>query len=76
LTFKTIAGSGAVTYNSTASPPLPRPIGGLDAGDTMTVRFYLNVTAGVTRFSFSPKITLRDPSGATHTIAITLPVTP
>jgi hypothetical protein len=76
LAFKTLTGSGVVPYNGSASPPLPRIIGGLDPGGSTSVRFYLNVNPGVARCSFTAKLTARALSGTTQVFIIEQRVTP
>jgi Bacterial Ig-like domain (group 1) len=60
LTFRTLAGSGSVTYNSALSGTLPLVLGSLDVGAATTVRFYLNVPSTVTRFSVTQSGTVQD----------------
>ena len=51
--LRTLAGTGAVTYNAVASPALPIVVRSLDASTATTIRFYLNVPATVSRFSIT-----------------------
>jgi len=51
LVFRTLSGTGTVTYNTTLSPSLPIVIGNLDVGATVTTRVFLNVPSTATRIS-------------------------
>lgn len=53
LVFRTLSGTGTVTYNSTLSPALPLAIGNLDVGAAVTIRVFLNVPGTVTRLSIT-----------------------
>jgi Bacterial Ig-like domain (group 3)/PKD domain len=53
LTFRTLSGTGTVTYNTTLSPALPLAIGNLDVGTAVTTHLYLNVPSTVTRLSLT-----------------------
>jgi trimeric autotransporter adhesin len=70
LTFRTLTGSGTVTYNTQLSPPIPDLIGGsVSAGNSVTVRYFLNVPSTVTRFSISEVGTFSTTSGQALTFA-------
>lgn len=69
VAFRTLNGVGTVTYNATRSGPLPRQLGALDAGQSQTVRFYLNVPLTVTRFSLAENGTLQNVQGTTFSFA-------
>jgi hypothetical protein len=51
LTLRTLAGTGAVTFNSALSPALPFVTPNVDVGSFFTVRLTFNVPATVKRFS-------------------------
>src|SRR3989442_61405 len=53
IQFRTLSGSGSVTYNTTLSPALPLAIAKLAVAATTTIRLFLNVPATVTRFSMT-----------------------
>jgi hypothetical protein len=53
VTFKTLLGTGSVTLNTALSPGLPDNLGSFNVGAGVTVRLYLNVPMGVTRFLMS-----------------------
>jgi len=65
VTFKTLLGLGTVTLNSALSPGLPDNLGSLNVGGSATVRLYMNVPAGVTRFMLSETGTVGDFTGKT-----------
>jgi len=65
LTFRTLTGSGTVTYNTSLSPSLPIAIGPLSAGSSTTVRLYLTVPGTVTRFTIAENGNVVDISGTT-----------
>jgi type VI secretion system Hcp family effector len=58
---RTLMGTGVTTLNSASS--LPRSIGDLAVGASVTVRFYFNVPATVTRFSVTEGGTAADVRG-------------
>lgn len=72
--FKTLAGSGAVTYNTSLSPSKPVTIGNLNVGESKVITLYLNVPSTVTRFSISEGGTVQDESsqGSTYLISQTI----
>jgi hypothetical protein len=65
LAFRTLTGSGTVTYNTSLSPSLPIAIGPLSAGSSTTVRVYLTVPGTVTRFTIAENGNVVDSSGTT-----------
>jgi hypothetical protein len=72
--FKTLAGSGAVTYNTSLSPAKPLTIGNLNVGESKVITIYLNVPSTVTRFSISEGGTVQDAlcQGSTYLISQTI----
>jgi hypothetical protein len=76
LTFQTLHGTGAVTYNSTLSPLLPRSLPALNIGDVTTVRFNLNVPSTVTRFSIVESGTIENIVGSFYNFSISQAVIP
>jgi hypothetical protein len=76
LTLRTLAGTGTVTYNTAVSPPLPRLLGDLNVGATMTVRFYLNRPSTVTRFSITESGTVQNVIGTTYNFSVAQTVIP
>jgi len=69
LTFRTLSGSGSVTYDAAASGPLPRSVGDLDVGASAVLRLLLNVPATVARFSITEGGTLRNVAGTAMSYA-------
>jgi uncharacterized repeat protein (TIGR01451 family) len=65
ITFKTLLGTGSVTLNTALSPGLPDNLGSLNVGGSVTVRLYINVPVGVTRFTMSETGTVGDVTGKT-----------
>jgi hypothetical protein len=63
LPLRTIAGSGAVSYDAARSPALPIALGSLDAGAATTIRLYLNVASTVSRFSITEAGSLQNVVG-------------
>jgi hypothetical protein len=80
LAFKTLTGTGVVTYDATRSGPLPMALGNLDAGPhggAITLfSIYLNVPATVRRFSISEAGTFVNVLGATGTFSATQAIIP
>jgi hypothetical protein len=70
LLFRTLSGSGTVTYNSSLSPAVPIAIGDLAAGASSTVRVFLNVPSTVTRFSITENGQVQDTAGNNFTFSI------
>jgi len=69
VTFRTLTGTGTVTYNSTLSPPIPDSLGTLNVGATVTVRYFINAPTTVTHFSINESGTVTDASSKTFTFA-------
>jgi hypothetical protein len=76
LTFRTLTGTGVVTYNAAISGPLPLGIGAIDAGTVRTVRLYLNVPLTVRRFSMVESITLQNVVGTSFSVSLSHAVFP
>jgi hypothetical protein len=70
LLFRTLSGSGSVTYNMALSPALPIAIGDLAAGASSTVRIFLNVPSTVTRFSITENGQVQDTAGNNFSFSI------
>jgi hypothetical protein len=73
IQFKTLSGSGTVTF---ASSPLPLMIGSLDIGASTTVRLRLNVPATVKRFSITEGGALKDVGGTSFSFSLAQSVIP
>jgi len=67
LVFRTLSGTGTVTYNSTLSPPLPITIGNLDVGMAVTTHVLLNVSGTATRISVTEDGPVQDVLGTNYT---------
>jgi hypothetical protein len=76
LAFRTLSGTGTVTYNAALSGALPLTLGSLDVGATSVVRLYLNVPSTVTRFSVTETGTLQDVAGAAFSYSLAQSVIP
>jgi hypothetical protein len=70
LVFRTLAGTGKVTYNATLSGALPISTGALDIGGSVTLRLYLNVPSTVSRFSIMESGTVQDGIFTTYSFSI------
>ncbi len=66
LTFRTLSGTGAVTYNAALSPTLPLTIGKLDLGSPVTTRVYLNVPSTAARISITESGPVQNVSGTNY----------
>jgi hypothetical protein len=66
LRFRTLAGSGAVTFLPALSGALPLSIGALDVGASAVVRLFLSVPGTVTRFSITETGTVQNVAGTTY----------
>jgi hypothetical protein len=64
--FRTLSGTGTVTYNSALSPPLPISIGNLDVGNAVTTRVYLNIPSTVKRVSITESGPVQDVLGTNY----------
>jgi type VI secretion system Hcp family effector len=73
---RTLMGTGAVTYNTLLSPPLPFTVGNLNVGASTTVRFHLNVPATVNRFSVTEGGSVQNVRGAAFNFSIGQAVIP
>ena len=81
LTFRTLAGSGTLSYNPSLSAPLPRSLGNLAPGASVVVRLYLKPTTsiggtGVTRFYISEDIRTQNAAGTSFVETYTQLVVP
>lgn len=63
LPVRTLAGAGAVSYNTALSPSLPITVGDLYVGEAKITRLYFNVPKTVTRFSVTESGTLQNVLG-------------
>ena len=66
ILFRTLSGTGTVSYNAALSPAVPITIGSLDAGFSVTERFYLDVPSTVTRFSITESGPVQDVIGTNY----------
>jgi hypothetical protein len=66
LGFRTLSGTGTVTYNSALSPPLPIAIGNLDVGAAVITRVFLNVPGTATRISLTESGPVQDVLGSNY----------
>jgi uncharacterized repeat protein (TIGR01451 family) len=76
LQFRTLSGSGAVTFNAAAAGPLPIQVGSIDIGAAQVVRLYLNLPGTVSRFSIVENGTLENVVGATSSFSFAQTVIP
>jgi hypothetical protein len=76
LRFRTLAGSGTVTFLPALSGGLPLSLGPLDAGASATVRLYLNVPGTVLRFSITETGTVQNVAGTNYSYSTTQSVIP
>ena len=74
--LRILSGTGTVTYNTTLSPALPYSAGNLDVGATTVIRFYLNVSSTVTKFSITENGTVRNVVGTSYNYSIGQAVIP
>jgi hypothetical protein len=70
LVFRTLAGTGKVTYNATLSGALPISTSALGVGGSVTFRLYLNVPSTVSRFSIMESGTVQDGIFTTYSFSI------
>jgi len=70
LVFRTLSGTGTVTYNTTLSPALPNALGDLPVGASTTVRIYLNVPATVSRFTITENGQVENLAGTSFTFSL------
>lgn len=66
LTFRTLSGTGTISYNAALSPALPLTIGNLAVGASVTTKIYLNVPNTVTRMSITESGPVQDVSGTNY----------
>ena len=66
LTFRTLSGTGTVTYNVALSPAVPLTIGNLSVGALVTTKIYLNVPSTVTRMSITESGPVQDVLGTNY----------
>ncbi|MGA2511120.1 MAG: Ig-like domain repeat protein [Candidatus Acidiferrales bacterium] len=66
LVFRTLSGTGTVTYNSTLSPSLPITIGNLAVGVAATTRLFLNVPGTAKRISVTENGPVQDVLGTNY----------
>jgi hypothetical protein len=76
LAFRTLNGTGTVSYNAAGSGPLPVPVGSVDVGLPQQFRLYLNVPSGVRRFSIVENGTVENVVGASSTFSFAQTVIP
>lgn len=61
--FRTLAGTGTVTLNTTLSPAFPITLPNLTVGQSTTVRLFLNIPSKVTRFGITQDGSIQDTFG-------------
>jgi hypothetical protein len=66
LVFRTLSGTGTVTYNSTLSAPLPITIGNLDVGMAVTTHMLLNAPGTAKRISVTENGPVQDVLGTNY----------
>jgi beta-lactam-binding protein with PASTA domain len=66
LVFRTLSGTGTITYNAALSPSLPLAIGNLDVGASVTTVIYVNVPSTVTRMSITESGPVQDVVGTSY----------
>lgn len=71
FSFKTLIGTGKVSYDSSRSPKLPIALGDLAVGASRTIRVYLVVPSGVSQFSITESGKLKDVAGTTSSFSTT-----
>jgi hypothetical protein len=76
LVFRTLSGTGSVTYNTTLSPALPLIIGNLDVGNAVTTKMYLNVPSTATRISITENGSVQDVQGTKYSYSTAEAVIP
>ncbi len=76
LTYRVLAGTGTLTYNTALSPSLPITIGNLNVGATSIIRIYLNVPTTVTRIAFVESGPVQDVLGTNYTYSTAQMVIP
>jgi hypothetical protein len=76
LALRTLRGTGTVTVNTALSPALPLNIGDLPVGAASTVKLFLNVPSGVSRFSVTENGTVDDIRGQSFNFSTSQVVVP
>jgi hypothetical protein len=66
LLFRTLSGTGTVTYNPASSGPLPITIGNLDVGMAVTTHVLLNVPGTAKRISVTENGPVQDVMGTNY----------
>ena len=66
LVFRTLIGSGAVTYNTTLAPALPLTTPNVDVGSFFTVKLMVNAPVTAKRFSVTENGSIQDIDGGTY----------
>jgi von Willebrand factor A domain-containing protein 7 len=66
LNFRTLSGSGAVTYNTMLAPALPLTMPNVDVGSFVTITLTLDVPLTARRFTISETGSVLDTNGATY----------
>ncbi len=75
LNFRTLCGSGTITYNPALSGALPLKVGNIGKGASDTVRLYLNVPPKVSGFTITESGAMQDTAGSNYTYSINQTVT-
>ena len=76
LSFRTLSGTGTVSYDAGRSGALPLSVGEVNVGESRTVRLYLNVPTSVLRFSMTASGTLQNAIGASSSFSFAQSVIP
>lgn len=76
LMLRTLSGTGTVSYNTPLSPALPYSVGNLNVGGSTVIRFYLNVSSTVSKFSITENGTVQDVAGISYNYSIGQAVIP
>jgi hypothetical protein len=74
--FRTLNGTGTVSYNSSLSGNLPLTVGYLQMGASMQQRIYLNVPSTVVRFVIGESGTTQDLAGRSYSFSLSQSVIP
>jgi hypothetical protein len=76
LNFRTLNGTGTVTYNPTVSGVLPLSEGNINVNASNTVRIFLNIPSGVLRYSIIESGCYQDVLGKTFNYSFAQAATP
>jgi hypothetical protein len=76
ISFRTLAGTGTVTYDVAVSPTLPVLIPTLAPGASSTVQMFASVPSSVTRFSMVENGTLQDTAANTYNFSLSQAIVP